>query len=153
MEFIAPMLVLITIALVIGSIARAIVVNRRQRENAKTWAEVQGKLIDKFGSADEVVRYLESDASRDLLAGQSATPASPHGRILDSVHFGLLVAAGGIGFLVAGAVSDRQVAEVMRVVGTIGLVLGIGFIVSALASWTMMRSWGLLPKGESGEVG
>jgi hypothetical protein len=147
------MLVLITVALVIGSIARAIVVNRRQRENARTWAEVQGKLIDKFGSADEVVRYLESDASRELLAGQSAAPASPHGRILDSVHFGLLVAAGGIGFLVAGAVSDRQVSEVMRVVGTIGLVLGIGFIVSALVSWTMMRSWGLLPKGESGEVG
>jgi len=153
LDFIAPMLVLITVALVIGSIARAIVVNRRQRENAKTWAEVQGRLIDKFGSADEVVRYLESDASRELLSGQSAAPASPHARILDSVHLGLLVAAGGIGFLVSGAVGDREISDVLRVFGTIGLLLGVGFLVSAAVSWAMLRSWGLLPKGESGEVG
>ncbi|MCB9379001.1 MAG: hypothetical protein H6511_09605 [Holophagales bacterium] len=153
MEFIAPMLVLITVALVIGSIARAIVVNRRLRENSRTWAEVQGKLIDKFGSADEVVRYLESDAHRELLSGQTAAPSSPHGRILDSVHLGLLVAAGGVGFLISGAVSDRQVSEVMRVFGALGLVIGIGFLVSAGISWALLRSWGLLPKNEANEVG
>ncbi len=152
MEFIAPMLVLITVALVIGSIARAIVINRRQRENAKTWAEVQGRLIDKFGSADEVVRYLESDASRELLLGQAAAPASPHGRILDSVHLGLLVLAGGVGFLAAGVVSDRQISEVMRVFGVLGVVLGLGFIVSAMASWSMLRSWGLLPENKTDEA-
>lgn len=153
MDFIAPMLVLITVALVIGSIARAIVVNRRLRENSRTWAEVQGKLIDKFGSAEEVVRYLESDASRELLSGQASAPASPHARILDSVHFGLLVAAAGAGFLISGAVGDREVSDVMRVFGTLGLVLGLGFLVSAAASWTMLRAWGLLPKREADEVG
>jgi len=151
-EFIAPMSVLITIALVVGSISRSIVVNRRLRENSRTWAEVQGKLIDKFGSADEVVRYLETEASRELLSGQSSAPANPHARLLDSVHLGVLTLAGGIGFAVAaGLVRGVELAETMRVLGVIGGVVGIGFLVSAATSWLLMRSWEVLPTRERSE--
>jgi hypothetical protein len=137
------MLILITIALVTGSVLRTMLNNRRLRENGRAWAELQGRLIDKFGNAGEVVRYLESDSSRHLLSGQEDTASSPQSRVLDAVHLGLLVLAGGVGFSLAGGVGSRQIEEVLRVFGILGIVLGIGFLASAGISWALLRSWGL----------
>jgi hypothetical protein len=142
MEFLAPMLVLITGALTIGSIWRAAIVNRRQRENARAWVDLQSKLIDKFGAAEEMLRYLESDAGRRLLDGQATAVASPHARVLDSIHMGLLVLMGGVGLLAASGTTDPQVHEVMRVLGMVATVLGVGFLASAGVSWALLRSWG-----------
>ena len=146
MDFFAPMLVLITGALVIGSIFRSFIVNRRLRDNARAWVDVQTRLIDKFGSADEVVRYLESDAGRRLIEGQTSSTGSPHGRVLDSVHLGLLVLLGGLGVLEASSVATDELNTVMHVLGTIAAVLGVGFLASAGVSWYLLRNWGLLSK-------
>lgn len=145
MEFFAPMSVLIVGALVIGSIARAHFVNRRLRENAKAFAELQGRLIDKFGDAGEVVRYLESDAGKQLLAGAENGRGGAHARVLDSLQIGIVVFLGGIGLLAASGVSNPEVQEVMSVLGRVAMLLGVGFIVSSLVSGAMLKSWGLLP--------
>jgi hypothetical protein len=147
------MLVLVTGALVIGSIARAQIVNRRLRENARAWADVQSKLIDEFGSAEEVVRYLESDAGRRLLEGRTSGAASPHARILDAVHTGVLVLLGGSGLLAAKGALAGRAPEFLQVVGTLALLLGAGFLVSAYVSWTLMRRWGLLSSADDGASG
>jgi hypothetical protein len=144
MGFLAPMLVLITCALVLGSMVRASIVNRRLRENARVYAELQGKLIEKFGTADEVVRYLASDAGLRLLDGQSSAPTSPHSRVLDAVHLGLILLLGGLGIWVASHVSDPQVFEVLSALGKIAAFLGVGFLASAAASTLLSRRWGLL---------
>jgi hypothetical protein len=144
MDFIAPMLVLITGALTIGSILRSQIINRRLRENARVWADLQAKLIDKFGSAEEVVRYLESDAGKRLLEGQTNGAASPHGRILDAVHTGLLVLLGGIGLWMSKGAFSGKAPEFLQVVGTLGIVLGVGFLASAYVSWNLLRRWGLV---------
>ena len=152
MEFIAPMLVMITVALVIGSIARAIVVNRRLRENSRTWAEVQGKLIDRFGSADEVVRYLETEAGRQLLDGQASGAANPQGRILDSVHLGLLILSAGVALVASGTMAhEERLVETLRIFGMIGMMVGVGFLVSAAVSWLLIRAWNRRAQRESGE--
>ncbi len=146
MDFIAPMLVLIVGALTIGSILRTQIVNRRLRENTRAWADVQTRLIDKFGSADEVVRYLEGDAGRRLLDGQTNGSGSPHARILDSIHTGLLVLLGGIGLVAAGVVGHDEVRELVQILGMIAMILGVGFLASAGVSWFLLGKWGLLPK-------
>ncbi len=148
MEFLAPMLVMITAALTIGSIWRSHIVNRRLRENARVWADLQSKLIERFDDAAEVVRYLESDGGRRLLEGQSSAPNHPHSRVLDSVHLGLLATAGGIGMLLASGVSEPQVSEFMHVMGLIVAVVGVGFLASATVSWALLRGWGLLGRDE-----
>jgi hypothetical protein len=149
MEFIAPMLIMITTALTIGSIWRTAIVNRRMRESARAFVELQTKLIDKFGSAEEVVRYLESSAGQRLLDGQASAPASPHARILDSIHTGILILMGGAGLVVAGNVSDDQVRQTMHVLGMVGVVLGAGYLISAGVSWALLRAWGRLQAPES----
>jgi len=140
------MSVLIITVLTIGAILRSHFINRRLRENARVWAELQGKLIERFSDAGEVVHYLESDAGKRLLEGQSSSPASPHARILDSVHLGLLVMMGGLGITAAAGVSDPKIAEFMRVLGQISSIVGVGFLASAGISWALMRHWGMLGK-------
>ncbi len=144
MDFLAPMAVMITGLLVLGAVLRAHIVNRRIRENTKVWAELQAKLIEKFGSADDVVRYLESEGGRQIFEGQAAGPAAPHSRILDSLHLGLIVLFGGIGLIAASGVSDVNIHEVMQALGVIAVVLGAGFLASAGISWALLRSWGLV---------
>lgn len=145
MDFLAPMLVLITVALVIGSIFRAHFVNRRMRENARTYGELQGRLIDKFGDADQVVRYLESDAGKRLLAGAESGRGGAHQRILDSLQVGIVTMLGGAGLMAGGNVSEHKIAEVMDTLGLIALLVGAGFVVSAIVAGVLLKSWGLLP--------
>ena len=152
MDFIAPMLVLITGALTIGSILRTQIINRRLRENARVWADLQAKLIDKFGNADEAVRYLESDTGKRLLEGQTNGAASPHARILDSVHLGLLMCLGGIGLWASKGAFSGKAPEFLQVVGTLGIVLGLGFLASAYVSWNLLRRWGLVDKPAGNET-
>jgi len=155
MDFIAPMLVLVTGALVIGSIFRSFFVNRRLRENARAVAELQGRLIDKFGDAEQVTRYLESDAARQLLAGAESGRGGPQARVLDSLQVGIVTLLGSGGLMIGGNVSEAKVSEAMDLLGKVGMMFGIGFIVSALVSGSLMKSWGLLPgnsKNASGDA-
>jgi hypothetical protein len=151
MDFIAPMLVLVVGALVIGSIFRAHFVNKRLRESARAYSEVQSRLIDKFGDADQVVRYLESEAGRQLLAGVENGRGSAHQRVLDSLQVGIVAFLGGIGLMAASGVSNPDVHEVMNVLGRVAMLIGVGFIASALVSGTMLKSWGLLPGKGKGQ--
>jgi hypothetical protein len=153
MDFLAPMLVLITAALVFGSVLRSHFVNRRLRENAKLWVELQSKVVDRFGSAPEVIRYLESDAGQRMLEGQVSSSGSPHARVLDAVHTGLLVFLGGVGLQAASGVADAEVRAVLQAVGTVGSILGVGFLASAAVSWFLLRRWGLLAAPASAPEG
>jgi len=138
------MLVMITTVLTLGAIFRSFFTNRRLRENARAWAELQTRLIDKFGSAAEVVRYLESDAGQRMLVGQSESGTTPHGRILDSIHLGLLVLAGGLALIFGYSGADLRLQEGLRTFGIVGAMLGIGFLASAGVSWALLRGWGKL---------
>lgn len=145
MEFFAPMLVLIVIALVIGSIFRTWFVNRRLTANGKAFAELQSRLIDKYDDAGQVIAYLQSDAGRRLLEGGEMRRGTAPGRVLDSIQTGILAALGGTGLLIASGVSNPEVGEVMRTLGLVSILLGAGFLISAAVSRVLLKRWGLLP--------
>jgi hypothetical protein len=148
MEHIAPMLVLVVGALVVGAIVRSYFVNKRLRENARTLAELQGRLIDKFGDATEVVRYLESDAGKRLFVGAENGRGGAPARVLDSLQVGIVAVLGGVGLMAASRVSDPGVHEVMRSFGLVAMMVGVGFVGAAIVSGFMLQSWGLLPGGK-----
>ena len=144
MDMVAPMMVLIVGALTIGSIFRSHFVNKRLRENARAYADLQGRLIDKFGNAAEVVRYLESDRGQQLLAGSSSGRGANHTRVLDGLQTGIISMLGGAGLIAARGVSDAQVGEVMYVLGLIAFLIGVGFLIAAFLSQFLLKRWGLL---------
>jgi hypothetical protein len=133
---------------VIGWIVRIVTTSRRQTKMAALQAEMQEKLLDKFGSSEEVISYLESDAGRQFLDTATFEPTNPYRRILGSIQTGLiLTAAGGAFLFLRGEMAEADDAFVF--LGALGLAMGLGFLVSAVATFVLSKSWGLV-NGNSG---
>ena len=144
MDFIAPMSVLITTVLTIGWIVRTVTHQRRLKEVARLQAELNTKLIEKFGTAQEMLQYLESDAGRQLVDSTTLERANPYARILGSVQTGILVFFAGIALLAVRSSIPGSAANGFGVLGAFGLILGLGFLGSAAASYVLSKSWGLI---------
>ncbi len=148
MEALGPMIGVVGIMVVIGWIVRIVTTSRRQTKMAALQAEMQEKLLDKFGSSEEVISYLESDAGRQFLDTATFEPTNPYRRILGSIQTGLiLTAAGGAFLFLRGEMAEADDAFVF--LGALGLAMGLGFLVSAVATFVLSKSWGLV-NGNSG---
>lgn len=131
----------ITIFPVVGYIVYVTVTNRRRLKVVQTQAEVHAKLLDKLGSSQELVQYLESDAGRAFLEPPAAEPSSPYRRILGSVQTGIVLAVvGGTLLLMRDLVGGNG----FTIIGGLVLALGLGFMISAGASFWLSKAWGLL---------
>ena len=119
------------------------VVGRRSQERIRGHLELQRLVLDKFGSAAEFVSFLGSDAGRRFLESFS-TEHSVHTReILGSLRKGAVLSLVGAGLCVV-PVFERNLRP-LSFFGVVALATGIGFLVSAWASYRLSRSWGLLP--------
>lgn len=151
MEALGPMIGVIGMMVVIAWIVRIVTTSRRQTKMAALQAEMQEKLLDKFGSSEEVISYLESDAGRQFLDTATFEPSNPYKRILGSIQSGLILAfAGGAFLFLRGQLTGADDAFVF--LGALSLALGLGFLFSAVATFVLSKSWGLV-NGESGDEG
>ncbi len=145
MNHIALMTVFVTLFLVIGAVARQVLVNQRMREMAQLNSELQAKLLDKLTAAGELKAYLESDAGRRFVEAATLERSNPHGRILASVQSGILLFAVGIALQASRFYVGDDARNVLHLFGTLGMLVGVGFLVSAVAVYGLSKSWGLLP--------
>jgi hypothetical protein len=124
---------------------------RRWSRLAKVQTEVHTKLLDRFTANDDLIAYIQSPAGSKFLESApiklDAGPRSvgaPLGRILWSVQGGLVLTAGGIGFLfVSGRVAE-EAAQSLHALGVLGIALGIGFVISAIISFAISHRLGLI---------
>jgi hypothetical protein len=76
---------------------------------------------------------------------------APYSRILWSTQAGLVFAAAGIGLLyVAGQVIE-EVSQLLFAVGVLALAVGVGFVVSAVASLLLSQRLGLMTSSATRE--
>ncbi|MGA8742446.1 MAG: hypothetical protein WB561_14770 [Terracidiphilus sp.] len=131
---------------------RVFIENRRWGRIFKLQSEVHGKLIDKFTSNQELAAYMETEAGRKFLEAAPIPIAFEQGRrmpsavarILTPLQAGIVMVLLGIGLLLlrhAGPDMDTP----MLVFGTVVLMPGIGFIISAGVSWLLASRLGLMP--------
>jgi len=125
--------------------------NRRWGRVAKVQAEVHSKLLEKFGNSQELLSYMGTEPGKRFLESQpfqleaeGARPTPyPFGRILFSMQLGMVVLLVGVGLLfLRGHVTES--AEVCLVLGTLASTVGIGFLLSAVASYGLSQHFGLL---------
>jgi hypothetical protein len=137
-------------------LARMFIENRRWSRIFKLQSEVHGKLIDKFTSNQELGAYMETDAGRKFLeaapipVGIEAGRQMPSAvaRVLTPLQAGIVMVLLGIGLLnLRHAGPDMDVP--MLVFGTVVLMPGIGFIISAGVSWLLAAKLGLMPAEQS----
>ncbi len=126
-----------------GFVAWIIFTTIRRYKTAKLQAGVQTKLLEKFGSGQELLAYVQSDAGKRFLESLAMEQRTPYGRILGAVQAGVILVLLGIALLfLRGRVSGAE--EGFLVSGTITLSLGVGFGLSAALSYFLSKSFGLL---------
>src|SRR5271169_4047134 len=109
--------------------------NRRWNRIFKLQTDVHGRLIERFGTSQEVLTYMSTDAGKRFL---EATPIavgfehqppvpSPVARVLTPLQIGIVLALLGAGLLsLHHTVPDGHNA--LLVIGTVVLMPGLGFI-------------------------
>jgi hypothetical protein len=117
------------------------VVAARMQDRARQKLELQARLLERFTSPDELKEFLDSEGGRRLL-GSLSPRHNVAPRLLLTVQAGVIVAIVGSGLQITGQ-DDLQAA------GITVAALGLGLIASAVVSWLLARSWGLMSDGRT----
>jgi hypothetical protein len=149
---VAPAIVFIGVLGAILWLTRVFLENRRWSRIFKLQTDVHGKLIDRFGSSQELLNYMTTDAGKRFLEAapipvdfepQQRMPNAV-ARVLMPLQIGIVLVLLGCGFLILRrAEADMRIP--MLVAGTLFLMPGIGFILSAGVTWLLAGRLGLIP--------
>src|SRR5436189_4630729 len=141
-------------------IVRSLLDYRRTAVLVRVHADAHVKLMEKLASSQELLGYMETEAGKRFLqlvtVGTEGSRGSkfPFARILWSLQAGLVLLLAGAGFLFLHArLGDRAATEGFLVLGTMAATVGIGFILSAAASYGLSKHLGLLGTASPGRVG
>jgi hypothetical protein len=136
------------------ALIRQVFEHRRWQQQVKVQADLHAKLLEQLTTRDDFREYLEGSTGRRLLEMMTTVSPGvdmPVGRVLWSVQAGVVLAAIGAGFWVARrAIGDSELLVAFDVISTLAIVTGVGFVLSAIVSWGLLRRFGLLrsAKGE-----
>jgi hypothetical protein len=156
LDIIGPIAGLLAFACFLGSliwIIRQALENHRWSRMFKLQSEVHGRLIDKFSSSQELAQYMETEAGKRFLeaapisAGVEPQQHVPNAvaRVLTPLQIGIVLVLLGIGLLLIRHISaDTEIP--MLIFGTVALMPGLGFIISAGVTWVLAARLGLMPE-------
>jgi hypothetical protein len=157
MRSIVPFLVFVCVLIAVLWLIYVLLQNRRWTRASRLQVEAHTKLMDRFGSNQELLAYMQSEAGRrfleaapipmDIEAGQRLPNVVS--RVLLSLQVGVVLGLLGFGLLfLRRALPD--LGAPLLVIGTVFLMPGLGFVVSAVITWVLAGKLGLMPGVEPG---
>jgi hypothetical protein len=158
-DVVQPIALLLAFACFLGALIwfiRQFLENRRWSRIFKLQSDVHGRLIDKFGSNQELAGYMETEAGKRFLEAapipvafeQEQRMPNAIARVLTPLQVGVVLVLLGVGlFLLRNVRTEMHVP--MLVFGTIALMPGLGFIISAAITWVLAGRLGLIPDSPS----
>ena len=155
MDAFVPFLVFLCVLGATFWILRTVLENRRWNKMVKVQTETHAKLLERFGSSQEMLAYMQSEAGKKFLEapifeGQRRQVSTlPFGRILWSVQVGIISAFVGAGLLFLRGKISADADMGFEVFGTLVLTLGIGFLVSGGVSYVLAKYFGLLERQDA----
>lgn len=129
--------------------------NRRWARVFRMQSEVHSKLLDRFGSSEELLQYMNTEPGKRFLEAApipmefAPDQRLPGGlaRVLGPLQIGVVLTLLGAGLLLLHrSRSLTEISSALLVFGMVALMPGIGFIISALISWRISAHLGLLPQ-------
>ncbi len=156
---IVPMLVGFAVIGAFAWLIKVLLINRRWNRVFRLQTEVHGKLIDRFGSSQEVLTYMQTDAGKRFLEagpisvemqqGEERWPAVLQ-RILMPLTAGIVLTLLGAGLLMMRhSVSGGETA--LLLFGIVALMPGLGCIIAATITWFLAQRLGLMPTATRNE--
>lgn len=142
-------LLLVTLAL--AWLIRTFVEQKRWNRLSRTQTEVHNKILDRFGSSEELLEYVRTPAGARFLesapiplhAADRPSQNPPLSRAILSIQVGVVAAAGAVGMLLVGLWREGETAQALFSLGAIGFCVGLGFVGSAAVSILLSRRLGL----------
>jgi hypothetical protein len=155
MHELIPIIIVPCVFLAIVWVIRIFVESRRWTRAFKLQSEVHSRLIDRFTSSQELAAYMQTEAGKRFLEaspvalGADVGMAMPNvvARVLTPLTVGIVMVLSGLGFIAMRS-AGPDLATPMLVLGTLSLMPGIGFILSAAATWIVGKRLGMLPEKE-----
>lgn len=109
-------------------------VTRARQRRVEVQTEMQARLIDRFGTAPELVEFLHSPAGRQFVAGvQTAPSILTRERVLGGLTRAIVLTALGTAFLLLTVFYDDDFAVPAAIVGS----LGVGYLISTIVSYKL----------------
>lgn len=133
-----PIVTTITMAAMVAFIVG--VAGRTKARRIEAMSSMQNRMLDKFGTAQEFVDFLQSPQGREFLGKTTEAQVHPAQRIMGSISKGIVLSLLGLGFIILSISVERGLV----VPGVLVLAIGLGFLVSAVVSLRLSRSWGLI---------
>jgi hypothetical protein len=155
-EMIPVVAIVFIITSALAGLIRTFIDQRRWKRAAQMQMDMQNKLVDRFSGGNELLAYLQSPAGRGLadIHAPLAMPVSLGSRMMDApvsrifwpLQAGIVVTAAGIGLHFLGnRIGITEMSEPVSGFGALVVAIGIGFIVSAVASFFLSHRLGLVP--------
>ena len=147
---------------------RTVIEQKRWNRLSKQQSEVHNKILDRFGTSQEVLDYIKTPAGSKFLESApiplhaerrpSSPISAPLSRIMWSIQIGIVIAIGALGMILVSFRFADETGQGLFAMGAIGFCVGIGFVVSAVVSMGLSRRLGIWeersapPLDESGLV-
>jgi hypothetical protein len=137
-------------------LVRAFIDHRKWLHAIKIQTDAHTKIVDRMSSNEDLLAYLQSPTGQRLMTLTPALSAhdfrganAPVSRILWSLQTGIVMAIGGAGLWMANGRLIEEVAQPLYVIAMLAIAVGVGFIVSAAASFVLSRQLGLITAADS----
>jgi hypothetical protein len=152
-----PFLVFVGVLGALLWLIRTLLDNRRWGRIFKLQTEVHGKLIEKFGNNQELLTYMDTEAGKRFLeAAPIPVNFEPEqrlpnalARVLMPLQVGIVMVLLGLGLiLLRGSLPDYK--ESLLLLGTLTLMPGLGFMISAGVTWLLAGRLGMIPERTKG---
>jgi hypothetical protein len=158
---VTPVLIVATVFITLGWVISIFVNAFRHRQQIRSAAEFQGKLLDKIGSTREFGEFLGSAGGmRFLDAIKVDVEAGPHVRILKALQSGIVLVILGLGLFTLMQLRQLpfDAEDGMAVFATLAAATGLGLLIASGATYVMSRRLGLLnghahPRHNAADVG
>jgi hypothetical protein len=147
------------IAVITGALVwlvKTLIEHRRWLRQSKTHTEVHTKLLERFTNHEDLLSYIQSPTGRRFLesapinveADSPSRPVgAPFGRIFWSIQAGTVLLLTGLGLQFVGQRQQwEEIAQPLWSMGILVVAVGLGFLISAGASYFLSRRLGLLPE-------
>jgi hypothetical protein len=151
-EAIAVTTIFVGIPWVLGWILRTYLNHVQFMKVLQLRAENNARMLDRFGSDAAFLDYLKSDAQQKMFEVRTPEPRmpAPYMRMLTTIQIAfLLLSAGGACLYIRGYMFEGD-KDAFLFLGTIGVALGLGSLLSAAAAFVVARMWGPLNRVDNG---
>jgi len=134
-------------------LVRTIMENRRWSRVASIQTEMHTKLLEKMASSQELLAYMDTEAGKRFLESSpfeietKTTPSFPVGRILFAAQAGIVILFVGAALIwLENQMPDS--AQPLLVLGTLGMAIGFGLLISAGVAYSVSKHFGLTPASQ-----